>query len=77
MHDNLFIYGADPQIQNRLRSPIKLERDNTATTRNASPGGEDECEIQGLLRESLVEAGYQVNAVEDGQTDAFCGPKAL
>ena len=29
---------------------------------------EDEREIQGLLRESLVEAGYQVDAVEDGLT---------
>ena len=32
---------------------------------------EDEREIQGLLRESLVEAGYQVDAVEDGQAAAL------
>jgi DNA-binding response OmpR family regulator len=29
---------------------------------------EDEREIQGLLRRALVEAGYQVDAVEDGRT---------
>ena len=32
---------------------------------------DDEREIQGLLRESLVEAGYQVDAVEDGRTAAL------
>jgi two-component system copper resistance phosphate regulon response regulator CusR len=32
---------------------------------------EDEREIQGLLRQSLVEAGYQVDAVEDGRTAAL------
>jgi DNA-binding response OmpR family regulator len=32
---------------------------------------EDEHEIQGLLREALVEAGYQVDAVEDGRTAAL------
>jgi DNA-binding response OmpR family regulator len=32
---------------------------------------EDEPEIQGLLREALVEAGYQMDAVEDGRTAAL------
>lgn len=36
---------------------------------------EDEHEIQGLLREALVETGYQVDVVEDGRTAAlFAGP---
>jgi DNA-binding response OmpR family regulator len=32
---------------------------------------EDEREIEGLLRQSLVKAGYQVDAVEDGRTAAL------
>jgi two-component system copper resistance phosphate regulon response regulator CusR len=32
---------------------------------------EDEREIQALLRDALVEAGYQVDAVEDGRTAAL------
>jgi len=37
---------------------------------------EDEHEIQGLLRDALVETGYQVDAVEDGGTAALYAAKS-
>lgn len=53
----------------------KVESNQNATIQRWHPMRilvvEDEREIQGLLRESLAEAGYHVDAVEDGQTAAL------